>query len=163
LLCREELTPKLITIPSIDDYDEITWISIKPKVLPRPLSNILVCNFYYSPGQHAEIQRKFVEKLRASAEFSLSKFPNVGILLLGDTNELKLEYLCRGPHLKQVVYIPTTKGGSSLDVICTNLHKFYSQPEALPPLGGSYHIFSECNHWIKSRSNTKSQKRCIAH
>ena len=102
------------------------------------MSNILLWNFHYSPGQHAGIRQKFVKKLGASADFALSKFPNAGILLLGDVIELKLEYLCRGLHLKQVVNIPITKGGSSLDVICTNLHKFYFEPEALPPLGGSY-------------------------
>ena len=80
-----------------------------------------------------------LKNFKPVSDFALSKFPNAGILLLGDANELKLEYLCRGLHLKQVVNIPTTKGGSSLDVICTNLHKFYSQPEALPPLAGSYH------------------------
>ena len=87
-------------------------------------------------GAVTEVQAQHHDKLEASADFALSRFPNAGILLLGDANELKLEYLCKGLSLKQVINIPTTKGCSSLDVICTNLHK--SQPEALPPLGGSY-------------------------
>ena len=64
---------------------------------------------YYSLGQHAGIRRKFIAKFQVSADFALSKFSNARILLLGDPNEMKYEYLCRGLHLKQVVNIPTTR------------------------------------------------------
>jgi hypothetical protein len=42
--------------------------------------------------------------------------------------------------VKQIVEIPTTRGNTSLNVILTNMHNFYSPPSALPPSGGTYHL-----------------------
>ena len=62
-----------------------------------------------------------------------SKHPNAGILLTDDGNELNTSRLCREANLKQIVNMPTTKGGTSLNIIFTNMHEFYQRPNSLPP------------------------------
>ena len=46
-----DLSPRVVNVPGINEHDEIIWIEVKSKVLPRPLINIIVRCFYYSPGQ----------------------------------------------------------------------------------------------------------------
>jgi hypothetical protein len=37
-------------------------------------------------------------------------------------------------ELKQIVYFPTTKGDTLLDLICRNLSNVYNEPREPPPL-----------------------------
>ena len=113
---------------------------VRPKVLPFPFNLIVLCCFYYSPGQRAAEKINFIEKLHGSADYVLSKCPNAGIFLLGDAIEIKLASTCNSFSLKQIVKVPTTKGNSTLDLICTNMSNFYRPVTILPPLGGSYHF-----------------------
>jgi len=62
------------------------------------------------------------------------KHPNAGNLLTGDGNEQNTSRLCREANLKQIVNMPTKKGGTSLDIIFTNMHEFYQRPNSLPTL-----------------------------
>jgi len=103
--CRDNLSPRE-NVPGINEYDEIIWIKVNPKVLPHPLTNISVGWFYYSPGQKSEQRKDFLEKLHASLNYLQSKHPNAGILLTGDGNELNTRHLCREANLKQILNIP---------------------------------------------------------
>ena len=136
---RDNLQPKLIPTPNLSDYDEILWLSLRPKVLPRPFNLIVTAVFYHSPNQSIDQKRKFIQQFLISADFVLSKYPNAGICLLGDANDLRIDSICTSLNIKQLVKISTTKGNTSLDVICSNMSKYYNSPQALPPLGGSYH------------------------
>jgi len=48
IFCRDNLSPREVNVPGINEYDEITWIKVKTKVFPHPLTNIIVGCFYYS-------------------------------------------------------------------------------------------------------------------
>ena len=78
--------------------------------------------------------------MQTSADFVISKYPNAGLFLVGDANDLKMDSFCSSLKVKQIVKIPTTRGNTSLDVILTNMYNFYNPPSALPLLGGSYHL-----------------------
>ena len=137
---RNDLYPSEIPIPCLNPFDEVMWVCVRPKVLPRPFNLIVLCCFYYSPNQRSADKINFIEKLHASADFVLSKYPNAGIFLMCDANDIRLDSTCIAFNLKKVVKVPTTKGNTTLDLICTNLSKFYKPVSTLPPLGGSYHF-----------------------
>jgi hypothetical protein len=134
-LVHEYFKPQLLNIPFLEDNDEIIWVKAQPKRLPRPLSAIAMCVFYYSPGQPAAARKAFWEKLQESTDY-VQRF---GVVMLGDANELDSKSLARSLNLKTLVDFPTTKGNTSLDVILTNLSEYYQNPSKLAPLGGSYH------------------------
>ena len=136
---REQLAPRLLQIPHIDDDDEMIWIMIRPKKLPRSVTGIVIGAFYCSPCMASFQKKVLAEKLASCIDFITSKYPNVGICVTGDKNDLRIESFLRSQGLKQIVKFPTTKGNTKLDVICTNLSEYYNEPQDLPPLGGSYH------------------------
>ena len=134
---KSHLYPKVIQVPNLSEYDEILWLSVRPKVLPHPFSIIAIAVFYYSPNQNIESKRNFVQQLQVSADFVISKYPNAGLFLVGNANDLKMDSFCASLKVKQIVKTQTTWGNTSLDVILTDMYNFYSPPSTLPPLGGS--------------------------
>ena len=97
---RNDFYPSEILVPCLTPLDEILWLCVRPKVLPHPFNLIVLCCFYYSPGQRAAEKINFIEKLHGNADYVLSKYPNAGIFLLGDANDLKLESTCNTFSLK---------------------------------------------------------------
>ena len=87
-------------------------------------ANLIISTFYYSPRQNAWSRRNSYHRLQASIDFVMTKYPNLGIFIAGDANEPSR--MCKDQKLKQIVDFPTTKGGTSLDVISTNLKTFYN-------------------------------------
>ena len=66
------------------------------------------------------------------------QYPDCGIVVLGDFNNLDISYFCNQQRLIQVIDKPT-RGDSILDLIVTNLSQFYSSPQCKAPLGSSDH------------------------
>ena len=139
LFVGEYIFPKVIHSPIRSDYDEIIWASVRPKFLPRPFHWTVFWCFYYSPNQNAAQRQRFLLQLHSKADFVLCKFPNAGVFLVGDANDIKLNSLCNSLNLKQIVKIPTTKVNTTLD-LGPNMYTFYCSPVHLPPLGGSYNF-----------------------
>ena len=67
-----------------------------------------------------------------------SKYRNCGIIVTGGFNHLDVTRLLNHFWLKQVVKVPTRKGGA-LDLILTNMHKYYNPPQGYPGFGLSDH------------------------
>lgn len=59
LMVRDELAPQKINVPHLNEYDEILWVLVRPKRLPRSVANIAVCVFYSSPSQQASQKKRF--------------------------------------------------------------------------------------------------------
>ena len=53
----------LIHASGLGDCDEIIWISTKPKCLPWPYTNLIICSFCYSPGRSS--RRNFHDRLKS--------------------------------------------------------------------------------------------------
>ena len=79
---KNNLYPKVIRVPSLSEYDEILWLSIRPKVLPRPFNIIAIAVIYYSLYQNIDSKRKFIQQLETSADFVISKYPNAGLFFI---------------------------------------------------------------------------------
>ncbi|CAH1239029.1 Hypp5693 [Branchiostoma lanceolatum] len=121
-----------------DDSFECLWLRLRPDRLPRGANSIIVGVLYNPPPGTLRYKpdREVISYLCKSAEV---KYPLSGVILMGDTNQLKYQPLCTRCGLKQVVKSPT-RGQNQLDSIFTNLTKFYKDlPQHHPPLGQSDH------------------------
>ena len=67
-----------------------------------------------------------------------NRYPDCGIAILGDFNKLDTSDLTLHHNLKQVVEC-TTRESSILDLIVTNISKYYYSPVQNAPLGTSDH------------------------
>jgi hypothetical protein len=160
LFVREYLCPRPIPPPDFNEFEEILWMCIRPKVLPRPLNIIMVGLFYFAPNQNLQSKQKFIEKLNGSIDRIRIKYTYAGIFLLGDQNDLSLDSTCRNFNLKQMVDFPTTKGGTQLDVIYTNIKQYYKKPTLLPAVGGSYHYSIKIIPDFEAKHNYKVIEIC---
>ena len=123
---------------------EVLWLCLRPKRLPRPISGIAVCIVYHPPGLSVLEHKDLNNYLINSADFIRNKYPDHGLVILGDFNDFKIGNLTSNQNLKQVVDHPT-RGLATLDLIITNLHKFYNNPTILAPFGSSDHSIV---HWF---------------
>ena len=58
---RNDFYPSEILVPCLTPFDEILWVCVRPKVLPRPFNLFVLCCFYYFPGQRAAEKINFIE------------------------------------------------------------------------------------------------------
>jgi hypothetical protein len=70
-----------------------------------------------------------------SCDRLLRKYPDAGILLTGDFNNLATDYFNCHLRLSQLVKQPTRKA-NILDKIFTNCENYFSKPSILSPIGG---------------------------
>ena len=120
---------------------ECLWVSMRPKWLPRTISNIVVCGVYY-PGSnsiYAPPQEDIVLHLTATVHQLYKKYASPLFIIMGDFNDMKVDEICDACKLKQVVKVPTRKQ-ATLDLILTNDNNMYSDPVTLPSIGGSDHL-----------------------
>ena len=108
---------------------------MRPPYLPRAISCIIVC--VTSSLQEVSMQTH-VDHFTTTIDNLLTKYPDAGVTILGDTNDLDLQPLLRNNCFKQVVNQPT-RGDNILDKIVTNYSHFYSGVSTLSPIGRSDH------------------------
>ena len=114
---------------------EATWLYLRPHRLPRGFSCIIIGVIYHPPQEDDAL---CMDYLITSLDSALVRFPNAGIILVGDFNRLDYRFLCNHSNLQQIVKNPT-RGNAVLDLIFTNFSRFYSTPEILPGIGLSDH------------------------
>ena len=118
--------------------------------LPRVLSCIIISSIYNPPSAN---DRNMIDFLIEQLSLIESTYYNCGLILLGDFNNLNCHRLNNHFSLKQLVKFPT-RGRRTLDLILTNLAKFYLPPVKLPPFGLSDHftILSTPKHKAAGRT-----------
>ena len=111
---------------------EVVWGLMRPKKTTSKIREIIVAAFYSPPRSRKNA--KLLDHLMSTTHFLLSKYPNAGLVLGGDKNNLNISTLLTGiPRLKQIVTKFTHKN-KVLDVILTNMHSLYSVPIIAPPV-----------------------------
>ncbi|KAI8488228.1 hypothetical protein Bbelb_340770 [Branchiostoma belcheri] len=125
----------------------------------------MIVGIVYNPPPGSlrhKADKDVISYLTASIQSAEAKYPLSGVILLGDTNQLKYKSLCMRAGLKQVVSGPT-RGGNQLDSIFTNMTKYYcSKPLHLPPLGSSDHqvLVLPGTPWIKEPVYVYRRRKC---
>ena len=71
-----------------------------------------------------------------------SRFPNSGLLIVGDFNRLNTKRLQNSFDLKEIAKFPT-RGHKILDLVLTNVREYYKDPIQRPPHGLSDHMSVE--------------------
>jgi hypothetical protein len=132
---RENITYKLRLDLSNDQY-ECVWIVLRPVWLPRSNSRIAIACVYIPPSVNMETVNSFCDYFCYCYDKLKSESPCTAIIAAGDfnpdSNVLNIRTITRQCHIKQIVKIPT-RGNAVLDLIITDIHKFYEDPEILPP------------------------------
>jgi hypothetical protein len=82
--------------------------------------------------------KDLISYIQSTLDSILDSSPNASIILTGDFNHFNYRHLYSSFNLKQLVKVPT-RGQNILDLVLTNVHKYYNQPETLPPIGSSDH------------------------
>ena len=135
----------------LDDKFEVVWVHIRPNCLPRGIPCIVMGTLYHPPTANNQEISDHLLKCLSVIE---SRFPNCGIILLGDFNNLNVCRFKRNFRLKQIVNFPT-RGHNVLDLILTNLSDYYATPTKLAPLGLSDHVTVKVSPIPRSMSSKR--------
>jgi len=101
--------------------------------MPREISHILIRALYHPPKAD---NGKMLDYLISSLDAVSRQYPQVGIILLCDFNELPDSQL-RSYPMRQLVTSPTRK--LTLDKIYTNTANWFEKPVVLPGISRSDH------------------------
>ena len=117
---------------------EILWVSIRPRLLPRQISILIVAIIYCPPSYNVASQNELSRLILNCTDKLKQRYPNSGFILCGDFNQLNTSNFNHHLCFKQVISFPT-RGFNMLDKIFMNCSQFYSAPVCLSPLGRSDH------------------------
>ena len=108
------------------------WGLVRPKKSAVTVREIIVAAFYSPPKSKKNSQ--LLDHLMSTTHFLLAKYPNAGVVLGGEKNDLNISSLLNGiPRLRQIVTQNTYKQ-KVLDVILMNMSSMYSVPIIAPPV-----------------------------
>ena len=111
---------------------EVSWGLLKPRQVTGSITKILCCAFYSPPK--SKKKTKLIEHISSTLQDLLLDHPGAGIIIAGDRNDLtEKRLLAIEPSLRQIVGIPTL-GRKVLDVILTNLSRFFNEPVTVSPV-----------------------------
>ena len=116
---------------------EVLWVKLRPKRLPRGFS-YLIAGVVYHPHWTATENDCMRDHLFQSLLLAESRFLNCALIVAGDFNHLDVKSIQRHFWLKQIVKKPTRKN-AILDLVLTNMHDYYADPQHFPPFGLSDH------------------------
>ena len=109
---------------------EIVYGMLRPKnVLKGEIAEIICVSFYCPP--RSPKKSKLLDHIMTTMHVLLTKYPNAGVIIGADKNELNISSLIDGiPGVRQIVTKNTHKD-KILDILLTNLHTFYKVPELI--------------------------------
>ena len=113
---------------------EAIWLLYRRCIMPREVSHILIGSLYHPPKAN---NGKMLDYLISSLDTVSRQHPQVGIILLGDFNQLPDSQL-RSYPMRQLVTGPTRKL-ATLDKIYTNISNWFEKPVILPGISRSDH------------------------
>ncbi|XP_072050129.1 uncharacterized protein [Amphiura filiformis] len=134
---------------------ECIWVKVRPERLLRSVSSIAVCAVYITTK--SPHQNLLTDHLLSSVDFLRTKYPDIGILILGDFNRMNVNTILRGNDFKQLVDFPT-RGDATLDLMLTSskLNEYYAKPRPISPIGLSDHVSILWNPKILPKATMKS-------
>ena len=111
---------------------EVVFGLLRPKKTTCKIKEIIIAAFYSPPKSRKNPQ--LLDHLLSNSLNLLSKYPNAGLCIGGDRNNLNISPLLNGiPKLSQLVTKPTYQH-KVLDIILTNMSNLYCVPIITPPV-----------------------------
>ena len=116
----------------------------------------MIAGVVYHPHWTATENDCMRDYLFQSLFLAESRFPNCALIVAGGFNRLDVKSIQRHFRLKQIVKKPTRKN-AILDLVLTNMHGFYADPQHFPPFGLSDHhtVTVEAKERAESRQAPK--------
>ena len=141
---------------------ECLFALLKPRNKVGKTRKIIAICFYSPPKSKSNT--KLVDLLASQISSLRTQYEGCGIILCGDRNDLSIQKLLSSdPALRQIVTFNTNKNqDKTLDVVCTDVHSSYQEPNRLPAImvdQGREGVPSD--HWgveVRPRTNTSTSK-----
>ena len=118
----------------VPDDLECVWVGVRRNI-SRNIKLLAFCTLYYPP--EAPTHDALIDHITHNVDALRARYSNVGVVVMGDCNDLDTELLCNDLGLHCIVNRPTHRN-SILDKVLTDLDN-YSDFDLLPPLGLSIH------------------------
>ncbi|XP_020903893.1 uncharacterized protein LOC114574179 [Exaiptasia diaphana] len=134
----------------MDQNFEVLWIKLRPNQLPRGISSIIIGIVYHPQSANDQMMKTYLYDSLSNIE---AQYPDSGIIVLGDFNQLNIARLKYSFSVKQIVPFPT-RGKNKLDLILTNLSLLYDTPMKFPFLAYQTMIASSFNHFSVKKSQS---------
>ena len=110
----------------------MVWGLLKPKVVSGKVTTIIVCCFYSPPRSRKN--SVLIDHITVTLQSLLNIHTNAGVIISGDRNNIDISTLLSiDPSLHQLVRMPT-RGLNILDVIVTNLDRYFNEPVIIPAI-----------------------------
>jgi len=109
-----------VDLPVHTDFNfEVLWISLRPKILPRPISILFCAVVYCPPWYSSDLRKALCCYILNSFDFLTRKYPNAGSFITGDFNNLETHRFNNHLRFNQLV-ISNTRGNKILDKVFSN-------------------------------------------
>jgi len=93
---RDGLNGRPIEPPvAVNDDFEVLWVCIRPKLLPRPLSVVLIATVYCPPWYDAARRKSLCNYITCGIDWFASTHPGTAFLIVGDFNSLDTNFLMK--------------------------------------------------------------------
>ena len=127
----DKFTVKKLNI-QIPKSVEVVWGLLKPTVTTGKISTIIACCFYSPPRSRKNAA--LIDHITVTLQSLLNIHTNAGVIISGDRNSIEISALLSiDPSLRQTVLQPS-RGDKILDVIVTNLARYFNEPVIVPPI-----------------------------
>jgi hypothetical protein len=111
---------------------EVVWGLLNPKTVTGKITTIIVCCFYSPPRSRKN--SALIDHLTVTLQSLLNVHNEAGVIISEDRNDIDIATLLSiDPSLHQTVNL-ATRGLRILNVIVTNLGRFYNDPIIIPPI-----------------------------
>ena len=91
---RTDINPRLLEPPVANLHSfEVLWVSLRPRVLPRPVSIVIVLVVYVPPWYDVASKRSLADYIVSCVDYFNSVYFNVFFLMTGDFNSLETSFL----------------------------------------------------------------------
>ena len=111
---------------------EVVWGLLRPKIITGKITVIIVCSFYSPPKSRKNTA--LLEHITHTVQALRVTYPRAGVIISGDRNNIDMGALLQiDSSIRQAVK-KATRGFKILDVILSNLHTYYNEPEIIPPI-----------------------------
>ena len=96
------------------------------------VKEIIVVGFYSPPK--SKKKSALLDHIITTCQRLLTKYPNAGLLIGGDRNEMNISPLLICLPKMHQINVKNSCNGKVLDVLLTNLGKYYNVPIIVPPV-----------------------------